>query len=417
MGQVYYDMGLLSSTEVIECSASDLVGQYVGQTGPKTKKLFEKALGHVLFVDEAYRLSEGPFAKEAVDELVGVMTQERFMGKLVIVLAGYDHDMNRLMAINSGLSSRFPEEIVLQNMNPWSCLEVLNRELKRKGILMAELENPLSSEYKKMRGLIEKLSNLPSWGNARDIKTLSKEMIGLALTHSQPDAELTLPAEHAVDCFAAMLKERRERESNIPDARPLDVMQQMANAHQPPPRARTTQNTKVSCAEPEREQGILDEEMETEPDGRDAGVTDEIWFQLQADLEAEERASQLAKIVQQQLEQALQEASRLEEEQRAATEALEQARAKDLAEQNELKRKREEQRLRECAARAEREKIAAALEAKRQQQALEKQKEAKAQQKLRQMGVCCAGYRWIKQSFGYRCAGGSHFVGNEQLGI
>ncbi|KAG0697519.1 P-loop containing nucleoside triphosphate hydrolase protein [Suillus ampliporus] len=64
-GQVYYDMGFLSSFDLIECSASDLVGQYVGQTGPKTKKLFEKALGKVLFMDEAYRLSNGNFAQEA----------------------------------------------------------------------------------------------------------------------------------------------------------------------------------------------------------------------------------------------------------------------------------------------------------------------------------------------------------------
>ena len=68
LGQVYYDMGFLSSKEVVECSATDLVGQYVGQTGPKTKGIFEKALGKVLFIDEAYRLSEGHFAKEAMDE-------------------------------------------------------------------------------------------------------------------------------------------------------------------------------------------------------------------------------------------------------------------------------------------------------------------------------------------------------------
>lgn len=53
MGQVYFDMGLLSSTDVIECAASDLVGQYVGQTGPKTRQKLEQGLGKVLFVDEA----------------------------------------------------------------------------------------------------------------------------------------------------------------------------------------------------------------------------------------------------------------------------------------------------------------------------------------------------------------------------
>ena len=90
LGQVYYDMGFLSSADVIECSASDLVGKYVGHTGPKTKAVFEKALGKVLFVDEAYRLSEGQFAKETMDEIVGLMTQERFMNKLIIILAGYE---------------------------------------------------------------------------------------------------------------------------------------------------------------------------------------------------------------------------------------------------------------------------------------------------------------------------------------
>lgn len=94
MGQVYYDMGFLSSTEVIECSASDLVADYVGQTGHKTRQLFERALGKVLFVDEAYRLSEGHFAKEAMDELVGILTQDAFAGKLIVVLAGYDQEMN-----------------------------------------------------------------------------------------------------------------------------------------------------------------------------------------------------------------------------------------------------------------------------------------------------------------------------------
>ena len=79
MGQVYYSMGFLSSTEVVECAASDLGdlgGEYVGQTGPKKKKLFDSALGKVLFIDEAYRPSEGHFAKEAIHELVGILTQD-----------------------------------------------------------------------------------------------------------------------------------------------------------------------------------------------------------------------------------------------------------------------------------------------------------------------------------------------------
>jgi AAA+ superfamily predicted ATPase len=127
-------MGILGSAEVLECSASDLVGQYVGQTGPKTKKLFEKALGKVLFVDEAYRLSQGRFAQEAIEELVGLITHPTFKSKFIIILAGYEQDMNDLMSINSGLSSRFPHQIVFSNMEARDCLRVVLKELTKKKI-------------------------------------------------------------------------------------------------------------------------------------------------------------------------------------------------------------------------------------------------------------------------------------------
>ncbi|OJJ82850.1 uncharacterized protein ASPGLDRAFT_509234 [Aspergillus glaucus CBS 516.65] len=94
MGKVYYDMGILGSDEVIESSATDLVGQYIGHTGPKTQELLEKALGKVLLVDEAYSLADGKFAKEAMDEIVDCITKPKFAGKLIIILAGYDNDIN-----------------------------------------------------------------------------------------------------------------------------------------------------------------------------------------------------------------------------------------------------------------------------------------------------------------------------------
>ena len=118
-------MGILGSAEVIECSASDLVGQYVGHTGPKTKKLFEKALGKVLFVDEAYRLSQGHFAQEAIDGLVGLIAHPTFKSKLIIILAGYKQDMNDLMSVNTGLSSRFPDQVVFTNLRAGDCLQVV----------------------------------------------------------------------------------------------------------------------------------------------------------------------------------------------------------------------------------------------------------------------------------------------------
>jgi AAA+ superfamily predicted ATPase len=94
MGQIYYDMGFLATKEVVEASVTDLIGEYLGQTGPKTIKMFEKARGKVLFIDEAYRLGQGPFAKEAIDEIVDCLTKEDFIGRIVVILAGYQEEID-----------------------------------------------------------------------------------------------------------------------------------------------------------------------------------------------------------------------------------------------------------------------------------------------------------------------------------
>ncbi|KAG7148715.1 NFX1-type zinc finger-containing protein 1 like [Verticillium longisporum] len=100
MGKVFMDMGFLASADVLDCSATDLIGQFVGQTGPKVQQLLDKALGRVLLIDEAYRLANGQFAKEALDELVDAVTKDKYKGSLVIILAGYENDINRLMNVN-----------------------------------------------------------------------------------------------------------------------------------------------------------------------------------------------------------------------------------------------------------------------------------------------------------------------------
>ena len=216
MGAIYYDMGILSSTEVVECSASDLVGQYVGQTGPKTKKQFEKALGRVLFIDEAYRLGEGHFAKEAMDELVGILTHENFRGKLIVILAGYDQEMNHLLQVNTGLSSRFPEEIVFLNIAPAKCLEILDRKLRKQSVILPALNDPSQPSNANMIRLIEKLSELPSWGNARDMETLAGKMCEVAFTTEDiaTGGALEIPAQDAIGCIATMLAQRQGRVEN-----------------------------------------------------------------------------------------------------------------------------------------------------------------------------------------------------------
>ncbi|KAE8346316.1 hypothetical protein BDV24DRAFT_158560 [Aspergillus arachidicola] len=115
-------MGILASADGIESSATDLVGQYVGQTGPKTKGLLEKAIGKILLVKAVYRLAEGPFAKEALDKIVDYTTNSKFFQKLIIIiLAGYDTDINGLMAINPRPISRFPESLEFNELSSDDC--------------------------------------------------------------------------------------------------------------------------------------------------------------------------------------------------------------------------------------------------------------------------------------------------------
>lgn len=422
MGQVYFDMGFLSSTEVIECSASDLVGQYVGQTGPKTRKLFEKALGRVLFIDEAYRLSEGHFATEAIDELVGTLTQEKFRSKIVVILAGYDQEMNELMAVNPGLSSRFPDEMIFRNLEPAQCLEVLKRELEKMNIRLSELDDPAHHDCEAMRICLETLSRLPSWGNARDIVTLSKKMIAVVYNNLKPDnrnGDLSLSVEDALACMNSMLADRLERSSNLPThkgSRQLDGMRRMLDPLDPPavnPYApRLTQAVNTSVPELSVDEAAPNQ---AHSHGRDPNVSDEIWYQLQLDKEASEAAAKALEEEIRRLEQERRDIVKREEMQKELMEEarLAEARAQDDLERDKVRRAHEAMRIQQVRERQEREKIAALLEVEREKQ----RQEARAQQKLRTMGVCVAGYRWIKQQSGYRCAGGYHFVDNVALGI
>jgi ATPase family associated with various cellular activities (AAA) len=428
-------MGILGSAEVVECSASDLVGQYVGHTGPKTKKLFEKALGKVLFVDEAYRLSQGNFAQEAIDELVGLITHPTFKSKLIIILAGYEQDMNNLMSVNTGLSSRFPDQIVFTNMRARDCLQVVLKELTKKKIRFPELEDESSAVYRDMEDLVEDLANLPNWGNARDMMTLSKELISKALLlDSNTGAEVQLAGAAALDILAKMVADR-ERRSNIPlKARTNPTLPVQTFTREPPPPPKVS--TEATVAKPETpsplptspvSRGIATRSRGRRRGGvnrqavqhRDPNVSDTDWNTLQAAIRANEEGEREAKKAINALEKSIATHRKNEEVQREELRKSQQkeAEAKDAKERAGILREREKARLKEQAARRAHERAVAELQAKKEQERRQREQEEKAQRKLRELGVCINGYRWIKVDNGYQCAGGYHFVSASQLGL
>lgn len=419
-------MSLLASADVIEASATDLVGQYVGQTGPKTQALLEKALGKVLLIDEAYRLGEGPFAKEAMDEIVDCITKPKYYQKLIIILAGYDTDINHLMAMNPGLTSRFPESIEFHGLRPDHCVNLLTELLrarktksssKLRDFDLTALDSPSVQFQEEMTSRFATLVQSSNWANARDVQTLGKAIFGECV-RSIANSCLAVKEEIVLAELDQMIAERSARERAQPSLGQVDTFtpdQPLALGHQHQPEAKYARQAPVVTEEltdSNQEQANMAQqgpEQEGNAIVRDAGVTDDVWTQLQIDRQAaEESERQYEQLVQQ--EHAL---HKLLEQ----SKAQETTSAKDEPVDSEEKRRHEQERIRRELERRAQENELERLRKEREAAEKRRREEQQAQKKLREMGVCCAGFRWIKQAHGYRCAGGSHYVSNEQLGF
>lgn len=208
-------MGLLSDETVVECSASDLVGKYVGHSGPKTAKVLEKALGKVLFIDEAYRLAPHgetySFSSEVVSELVDLLTKPKFHGNLIVILAGYEEEINSLLAANPGLASRFPDEMNFPALKPLHCLQILEMKLGLAGITIPILKQTQQREYENLLRLMTFLTATHGWGNARDVETLAKSICRSVFLEMAGEGDLVCTAENATMAVEVMLHERRAR--------------------------------------------------------------------------------------------------------------------------------------------------------------------------------------------------------------
>jgi Cdc6-like AAA superfamily ATPase len=136
VGELYRDLGVLSRGHVVEVSASDLISEYIGQTGPKTNAAADRALDGVLFIDEAYQVSEQQdgFGGEAISALLARMENDR--ARLVVIVAGYPDRMKAFLDANEGLRSRFPEPNVIdfEDYPPGLLRDILQGRLRRLGV-------------------------------------------------------------------------------------------------------------------------------------------------------------------------------------------------------------------------------------------------------------------------------------------
>ncbi|KAK1462548.1 stage V sporulation protein K [Colletotrichum melonis] len=171
-------MGLLSTDEVVICSVSDLLGTRFEGAGSKVRSTLETGLGKVLFIDEAYRLaSSSIFHAEAIGELVDAMTQLRYQNNMVIILAGYTVEVERLLRINPGLRSRFTEQVSFPPLKPYACLKHLTQEVKKLKINIPETGGPNGEKLKTVERIFTKLGQTRGWASGRAVETLAKTVI------------------------------------------------------------------------------------------------------------------------------------------------------------------------------------------------------------------------------------------------
>ena len=230
MGNIFYSLGFLSTDTVVSSTATDLVGQYVGQTAPKTRTQLDRALGKVLVIDEIHQLRGGHYATEAIDQIIQFLSQADHFGRIVVILTGHAQDMNELMAANPALSGLFSEEIVFENIKPEDCVTLLERHLARQHIQANFLKDKNSNDYKQVLDSFNTFSALPSWSNARDIQTAARRMIDTHIQNTlqqleQDDREgfPPLPLETALSCLSQVFQMRLDRFNDIQSSNKNDV--------------------------------------------------------------------------------------------------------------------------------------------------------------------------------------------------
>jgi SpoVK/Ycf46/Vps4 family AAA+-type ATPase len=192
LAKIYHELGVLPREEVIETNRSQLVGSFVGQTEENVRAIVKRAVGGVLFIDEAYSLkregqSGNDYGQAAVDTLVSLMTSEEFGGKFAVILAGYPDEMRQFLEANTGLRSRFPQSNFIHLPN------YSNSELIEIGESIAKDNDYLLTDEAKLElaARLEKERVDETFGNARTVKNIIIEAIfrkGAAQTFKQNDS-------------------------------------------------------------------------------------------------------------------------------------------------------------------------------------------------------------------------------------
>jgi probable Rubsico expression protein CbbX len=166
MAQILHRLGYVRKGHVVSVTRDDLVGQYIGHTAPKTKEVLKKAMGGVLFIDEAYYLyrpeNERDYGQEAIEILLQVMENQR--DDLVVILAGYKDRMETFFKSNPGMSSRIAHHIDFPDYSETELLQIAERMLAAQHYRFGDGARAAFEQY------LARRMQQPHFANARSVR-------------------------------------------------------------------------------------------------------------------------------------------------------------------------------------------------------------------------------------------------------
>jgi probable Rubsico expression protein CbbX len=166
MAEILHRLGHVRQGHVVSVTRDDLVGQYIGHTAPKTREVLKKAMGGVLFIDEAYYLykpeNERDYGQEAIEILLQVMENQR--EDLVVILAGYPDRMATFFQSNPGMNSRIAHHIAFPDYAPDELMHITQRMLSTQNLRLTPEAQQTLGRYLALR------TQQPHFANGRSVR-------------------------------------------------------------------------------------------------------------------------------------------------------------------------------------------------------------------------------------------------------
>ena len=392
---ILYSLDLISKPNIIVTDTASLIGNVVGQSKTNLTQEMERALGGVLFIDEAHQLRDGIYQKEVREALVTNMTLDRFKG-VVVVIGGYKAEIDALFRTDPGLGGRFKKRYTLPDIIMREAAEQCVRIIKSQDFKVPAEEDIVTV----LEAGFRQLSGLGEWSNFRDVENVAERIMKTRDGRVyKDDSHPEILKQDAEKGIRSLISERPALCcASHHDPMPAHLQMPVAYGNAAPAERSTYRERQAPVA--------VGQQRPPLPDTPDAASV------------PEEEKIKLAEKIRSREDGLRQELARMQEDKvREGTDKQQQEYRLELERQlRELEAQREhERRMEEEALRAKDEAARRVIEAELQRVREAQATEQRKQEALRRLMNCPMGFAWRKVSGGYVCYGGSHHVSDDQL--